>query len=343
LSNPALDKIIARHNKKMGDDTIIKGSALKGWVQPRATSGSLAFDVMLGGGWPLNQWNEIVGNESNGKTVMALKTIAANQAADPDYDALWIAAEGFDVEWAEALGVDMDRTTLVMTTVMEEAFTIWLDVQQSRAVDAVVVDSLPALIPTTEDDKGIDELTVGKAALRIGQLVRKSGPAGRRSFTEDDRDCLVLVINQWREKIGVMYGDPRTTPGGKSKNFKYFTRVEVARDDWIKDGEEKVGITMKARTLKNKTAPPQRIGAVDFYFTDSPPFYKGDYDTFKEAVDLALAYDVIGRRGAYYDYEGQTWQGKKELLQGLREDVEIRKSLRDEVLRVVDIKARSHA
>lgn len=338
----AVDTLISRANKKYGKDTLIRGTALKGWVLPRATTGSLALDVMLGGGWPLNQWNELVGNESNGKTVVALKTIAANMAANPEYEALWVASESFDPEWAETLGVDLDRLILATTVVMEEAYEIIVDALDNRTVDGIVVDSLPALIPTSEDEKAMDEFTVGLAARLTGQLVRKSGSAGKRSMTEEDRDCLVLFINQWRMKIGVRYGDPRTTPGGMGKNYKYFTRVEVARDEWIKHGDDKVGMTIKARTIKNKTAPPQRVGLVDFYFTDDSPFVAGEYDTFKEAFNLALAYDVITRRGAYYDFEGQSWQGKEALLQGLREDVDLRKKVADSVFSIVDTKARSH-
>lgn len=335
----SIETIIAAANKKYGEGTIIKGSEIKELHVPRCTTGSLAFDVMLGGGWPLNQWNEIIGNESNGKTVMALKTIAANQALDPEYQGLWIAAEHFVPDWAETLGVDMSRLYVVNTCIMEEAYQIIVDSLDERAVDAVVVDSLPALVPLGEDEKTMQEFSVGLGARLTGQFMRKSGKAGRRSTTEDDRPCLALIINQWRSKIGVMYGDPRTTPGGKAKDYACFTRVELARDEWLTygtgDNKARVGISIKGRTIKNKSFPPHRQGMVDFYFDEAGVFHPGEYDTFKEVLNLGMKYDVIKRRGAYYDYEGETWKGKEEVFAGLRQDVTLQAKLSEDVMAAV--------
>jgi recombination protein RecA len=287
---------------------------------------------MLGGGWPLNQWNEIIGNESNGKTVMVLKTIAANQALNPDHHTLWVASEEFVPDWAMTLGVDLSRITLATTNVMEEAYQIVIDTLDARAVDAVVIDSLPALVPGEEDEKTMEQFAVGLGARLTGKFMRKSSKAQKRSLIEDERNCLGLIINQWREKIGIVYGDPRTTPGGKAKNFHYFTRVEVARDEWLEEDKKKVGLAIKARTLKNKTAPPQRMGVVDFYFDDRLPFHKGDYDTVKEVFSLAVASDLVTRRGAYYEYQGTRWQGKESVLASLREEPELAKAMHDDVM-----------
>ena len=323
----ALDDLIAKTNKKAGDTLIQRGSALKDTLIPRITTGSLAFDLMLGGGWPLNCWNEVIGNESNGKTVMVLKTIAACQALNPDHETLWIASEDFVPDWAESLGVDLDRVAVATTKVMEEAYQLVIDAIDARAVDAVIIDSYPALIPTVEDEKSMHEMSMGLGARLTGQFMRKSNKAQRRSLVEEDRDCLGIIINQWREKIGVMYGDPRTTPGGKAKNFSYFTRVEVTRDDWVERGTAKVGISIKAKTIKNKTSPPQRTGLVDFYFAPASPFSAGDYDTLKEVSNIAISLDVVSRRGAMYHFGEQKWRGKEELLQALREDLDLQREV----------------
>lgn len=331
----ALDDLIAKINKKSNSTLVQRGTDLKELEIPRCTTGSLAFDLMLGGGWPLNCWNEIIGNESNGKTVMALKTIAANQALNPSHETLWVASEDFVPEWAEALGIDLNRVAVARTVIMEEAYQLVIDAIDARAVDAVVIDSYPALIPTVEDEKSMTEMSVGLGARLTGQFMRKSNKAQRRSLVEEDRPCLGLIINQWREKIGVMYGDPRTTPGGKAKNFSYFTRVEVTRDDWLERGTAKVGIAIKAKTIKNKTAPPQRTGLVDFYFADSSPFRQGEYDSVKEISNIAISLDIVSRRGAMYQFGEEKWRGKEEFLKSLYEDLDLRsvidKSVRETV------------
>ena len=333
--NTSLEEIIKNVNKKYGNDTLVRGNQINYTEVPRATTGSLAFDIMLGGGWPLNQWNEIIGNESNGKTVMVLKTIAANMEADPDYECLWVASEEFVPDWAQSLGVDLSRITLATTNVMEEAYQIVIDTLDARAVDAVVIDSLPALVPGEEDEKTMQEFAVGLGARLTGKFMRKSSKAQKRSLVDEERNCLGLIINQWREKIGIVYGDPRTTPGGKAKNFHYFTRVEVARDEWLESDKKKVGLAIKARTLKNKTAPPQRMAVVDFYFDDSPPFSKGDYDTTKELFSIAVANDIVTRRGPYYEFDGNRWQGKEAVLSSLREEVDLAANLKNEVFSVL--------
>jgi recombination protein RecA len=331
-----IDEIIVKANKRYGEDTLIRGTELHTTEVRRCTTGSLAFDLMLGGGWPLNQWNEVIGQESNGKTVLALKTLAANMAINPEYQCLWVASEEFVPDWAQSCGVDLNRTTLATTNIMEEAYQICIDTLESRAVNAIVIDSLPALVPGEEAEKMMEEFAVGLGARLTGKFMRKSGKAAKRSLVDPlDPPCLGLIINQWREKIGIVYGDPRTTPGGRAKNFSYFTRVEVARDEWIERDKVKYGLAIKARTIKNKTAPPQRIAVVDFYFEDDPPFHRGDYDLVKEVVAIGLANDIITRRGAHYEYGGQRWHGKEAVLAAVREEVDLAKSLRKDVTAAV--------
>ena len=326
-----LEEIARSVNKKFGDEVVVQGSRIQEAL-PRITTGVLAFDLMLGGGWPVNQWSEIVGDESSGKTAIAYKTIAANQALDPNWPALWVAAEEYVPEYAESIGVDLDRMWVVETNLMEQAYDLVVRAQDNRAVDCVVLDSLPALVPGDEYERQMDEFTVGLGARLTGKFFRKSAKAQRRSLLEEDRGCTGLIINQWRDKIGVMWGDPRTTPGGKAKNFHYFSRVEVKKDEWLKDGKVAVGQTIKGRTIKNKTYRPQQQAVVDVYFADSGGFHMGDFDTVKDMVNIAIAYEVITRAGAFYSYQDEKWQGKERVLEALRADLGAQEALRAELM-----------
>lgn len=326
-----LEEIAKSINKKFGEEVVVQGSRIADSL-PRISTGILAFDAMLGGGWPVNQWSEIIGEESSGKTAIAYKTIATNQAEDPNWVALWIAAEEYVPEYAEAIGVDLDRLWVVETNLMEHAYDIIVRAMDNRAVDCVVLDSLPALVPGDEYERQMEEFTVGLGARLTGKFFRKAANAQKRSLLEEDRGCTGLIINQWREKIGVMWGDNRTTPGGKAKNFHYFTRVEVKRDEWLKDGKTAVGQTIKGRTIKNKTYRPQQQAVVDFYFAHVDGFPLGTFDTVKDMVNIAIADNVISRSGAFYSYKDQKWQGKEKLLAGVREDLDLQEDLTSDVL-----------
>ena len=243
-----------------------------------------------------------------------------------------MAAEEYVPEYAEAIGVDLDRLWVVETNIMESAYDLIVRAMDNRAVDCVVLDSLPALVPETEYEKSMDEFTVGLGARLTGKFFRKSAKAQRRSLVHEDRGCTGLIVNQWRQKIGVMWGDPRTTPGGLAKNFSYFTRVEVKKDEWLKEGKVTVGQTIKGRTIKNKTYRPQQQAVVDFYFADSGGLHMGDFDTIKDMVNIAIAYEVITRAGAFYSYKDEKWQGKERVLEALRADLGAQEALRAELM-----------
>lgn len=329
-THESLQSIISSINKKYGEDIVVQGSRIQEEL-PRITTGVLAYDLMLGGGWPVNQWSEIIGEESSGKTALAYKTIAANQAADPNFCALWIAAEEYVPEYAKAIGVDLERLWVVESNVMEHVYDLVLKVMDNRAIDLIVIDSLPALVPSDEAEKAMEDFTVGLGARLTGKFFRKSSKSQKRSLIHEDRGCTGLIINQWREKIGVMWGDNRTTPGGKAKNFHYFCRVEVKRDEWLKDKDMVVGQTIKARTMKNKTYRPQQSAVIDFYFTETRGFQFGDFDVIKDIANIATAEDIITRAGAYYSFGDQRWQGKDALLAGVREDLDLQAAIKDAV------------
>ena len=325
----SLDEIADEINKKYGEEIIIKGSAAKEEV-PHVSTGLLAYDLALGGGWAANQWNEIIGEESSGKTAIAYRTIAANQQRDPEWLALWVAAEEYVPDYAASFGVDLDRLWVVETNEMESALDLVLKAVENRAVDCVVLDSLPALVTETEVNKSMDEASVATGAQILSRFFKKCAKAQRRSLTAEDRPCTMIAINQWRDKIGVMFGDPRTTPGGKAKNYYYFTRVEVRRDEWISEGSKldtRVGQTIKMRVIKNKTYRPQQIAQADFYFANTHGFRKGEFDTVKDIVNVALALELFEGR---YKFEGERIASKKEELYDMvRQDLGLQRRLSD--------------
>lgn len=325
---PETQALINDINKRFGDKTVLRASELA--VPKRFTSGSLSLDVALGGGWPGNQWVEIRGIQSSGKTATVLKTVAANQKLDPDFETLWIAAEAYDIDQAEALGVDNARINVIPTQDMELAFELMLDAAESRGVDMIVLDSYPALIPSEEAEKAMDEFTTAVGARLMNKFVRKAGKATKRNMDGSERPLLGIIINQYRDKIGsfARYGTPQTTPGGHGKDYFFYTILEVARDEYILEKRPgnpdavKVGQTIKFKTIKNKSAAPQQVAAVDFYFRGAPylGFSRGSYDSSKEYFTMGVLFGVIKKGGAWYYYQDHKWHGKDAAFEALKDD-----------------------
>jgi len=327
-----------RLNKKLGSRLVVPASELV--TSKRFTSGSFAFDAALGGGYPPNQFVEVIGPASAGKTFTTFKCLAANQRLDPDFSTLWVAGEHFDREQAEALGVDLNRVMLVQTQIMEHATEAMIDGVESKEFDCIVLDSYPALVPSDEAAKGMDEFVMASGAKVLNKFIRKVGPAMTRAIDGSERPFFGIFINQWRDKIGVMYGDPRTTPGGKGKDYFFYVRVELSRDgDFIKEkrpGQDdvKVGQRIRYKTVKNKSAAPQQTGFVNAYFADAPSlgFKRGDYDIAGEFTDIGISLGLIARAGKFYSYGGQRWEGKERLTDALRSDTLLQEALRRDVL-----------
>lgn len=338
-----IDALKTKAQKKFGEGSLVTADEIA--EGEKMTTGILALDVILRGGWPVNQWSEIIADESHGKTALALKSIAANQRQNSGFEVLWIAAEEFVPGYAKMLGVDLSRVYVFDTNVMEDAFNMITEALDDHAVDMIVIDSLPALVPAQEDDKQIGDQTIGIGARLSGTFFRKARAAGKRSVYGGERGCTGLIINQWREKIGVMYGDNRTTPGGKAKNFFYFSRVEVRRDDWILDGnDDRVGMTIKARLRKSKTGPPERTISFDFYFENEPAagIKAGSVDRVKDVFTTAIMVGVLYRASADGTGTGNTfWHNNYKLgnrqkaLQAMYEDPDYLDQLSKEVLDVV--------
>ena len=339
--NDEAKKVMAQLNKKFNGNVVVLASDIRSDLIPRITSGSTTLDYVLGGGFPGNQWNELIGEPSHGKTALALKTIAANQQLDPEHTTVWVAAEQWVPEYAEMCGVDTSRVIVIETSVMEEAYQSVIQFAESKAVDAIVIDSLPALSPAPEMEKDMSEATVGRGALLTNKFFRVVGTAMKRSLIEDERPVLGLIINQYRMKIGVMHGDPRTTPGGEGKNYAFFTRCEVKRDEWIEIGsgnsKVRVGQRIKVRTLKNKTAPPQRVAYFDFYFAEGGECAPGEFDFAKEIASLAVVKGIIDRKGGWYYYGERKWQGIEPVISSIREEIELKEEIRKQVFETSDL------
>ena len=339
--NDEAKKVMALLNKKFGDNVVVVASDIRSDLIPRITSGSTTLDYVLGGGFPGNQWNELIGEPSHGKTALALKTIAANQAKNPEHTTVWVAAEQWVPEYADMCGVDTSRIIVIETSIMEEAYQADIQFAESKSVDAIVIDSLPALSPAPEMEKDMSEATVGRGALLTNKFFRVVGTAMKRSLVEDERPVLGLIINQYRMKIGVMHGDPRTTPGGEGKNYAFFTRCEVKRDEWIEIGsgtnKVRVGQRIKVRTLKNKTAPPQRLAYFDFYFAEGGDCAPGEFDFAKEVAALAVVKNIIQRKGGWYYFGERKWQGIEPVIQSIREEIELKEELQKLVFETNDL------
>jgi recombination protein RecA len=335
-STAILDELTEKINKKMGAEVLVRGNRLRRTI-PRVSTGVLAFDLAAGGGLPLNQWVEIVGEESSGKTALTLGIIAYNMSIDPEYVVIWVAAEEFVVEYAEAIGVDMDRLWVIESNEMEPALELVLKAVNQRAVDAVVIDSLPALVTATEANKEAGDASVATGAQILSRFFKKAAKAQRRSMLEgvEDRNVMLICINQWRDKIGVMFGDPRTTPGGRAKNYYYFIRIDLRRDDWIAEGtsnDKRVGQTIVGRFFKNKTYRPQQYATVDFYFADTTDgsIRKGTFDRVKDVCNVAFSLELFEGR---YKWKGERiGKSKEEVFDRVRQDIGLQRELYEAAL-----------
>jgi recombination protein RecA len=328
-------------NKDFGVNTAFVGTDLV--VPKRFPSGSIALDVALGGGWPGNKWVEVIGKESAGKTAIVLKTVAANQAIDPEFTCLWIAAEEYDTDQATALGVDNSRMIIIPTQRMELAFETMLVGAESRGVDMISLDSYPALTPSEESEKAMDQFTTAVGARLMNKFTRKAGVATNRAADGTERPFLGVIINQYRDKIGGWAPNgmvPQTTPGGHGKDYFYHARVEVSRKKYLTEKRAgipdpvNVGQVIQLRTIKNKSAAPQQTAEVDFYFRGAPSlgFERGQYDIGKEFFTMGVLFGIIKKSGGWYSYGEEKWQGQDSVKEAIRADHGLREAVEEEVM-----------
>ncbi len=304
----ALEAALGQIERSFGKGSIMRlGSSQREAIDAIST-GSLSLDMALGvGGIPRGRITEIYGPESGGKTTLALHVVAEAQKAGGL--ALFVDAEhALDTEYARALGVDIDRLYISQPTTGEEALEIMDAIIRSGAVDIVVLDSVAALVPKAEIEGEMGDSFVGIQARMMSQALRKLGGNISKSRTA------AVFINQLREKIGVMYGNPEVTPGGRALKFWASVRLEVRRGEAIKSGTEQIGSRTKVKVVKNKVAPPFRTVEFDMIFG------KG-ISKSGDLLDVAVTRDIVTRAGTYYNYgDARLGQGRDNARQFLDEN-----------------------
>jgi recombination protein RecA len=324
-SNTDLKNTLAQIEKQFGEGAIMPlGVATAKQIEGIPT-GSLSLDLALGGqGIPKGRIVEIFGPESSGKTTLALHVVARAQQLGGI--AAFIDAEhALDPSWAKKLGVDLETLLVSQPGSGEEAMHITEMLIRSNAVDVIVIDSVAALVPKKELEGEIGDSHVGLQARLMSQSMRKLTGAISKSKTS------VIFINQIREKIGVMFGSPETTPGGRALKFYSSCRIDVRRIGQLKEGEEVVGQRVRAKVVKNKVAPPFRLAEFDMMH-DHGISYEGD------VLDLAIAQKMVVRSGAWFRYgEVQLGQGREKTRAYMQEHPELTEELRQKIMAVGEV------
>ncbi|ASK63460.1 recombinase RecA [Virgibacillus phasianinus] len=317
----ALDMALRNIEKQFGKGSIMKLGETAEQRIATIPSGSLALDVALGiGGYPRGRVVEIYGPESSGKTTVALHAIA--EAQSQGGQAAFIDAEhALDPSYARALGVDIDELLLSQPDTGEQALEIAEALVRSGAVDIIVVDSVAALVPKAEIEGEMGDAHVGLQARLMSQALRKLSGAINKSKTT------AIFINQIREKVGVMFGNPETTPGGRALKFYSSVRLEVRRAETLKQGNEILGNRAKIKVVKNKVAPPFKVAEVDIMYGEG-------ISREGELIDIGSDLDIVQKSGSWYSYnEERLGQGRENAKQFLKENndvlIEIKGKVRD--------------
>lgn len=318
----ALSQVLADIEKQFGKGAIMKLGEQENMEVDVSPSGSISLDIALGaGGYPKGRIIEIYGPESSGKTTFALHAIAEVQKNGGR--AAFIDAEhSLDPVYASNLGVDINELLLSQPDTGEQALEICDALVKSEAVSIIVIDSVAALVPQAEIDGEMGDSHVGLQARLMSQALRKLSGSINKTNT------IVIFINQLREKVGVMFGNPETTPGGKALKYYASVRLDIRRGEQIKQGSDVVGNRTNIKVVKNKVAPPFKTATVDIMYGEGVS-YEG------ELVDLASDANIIEKSGAWYSYNGnKIGQGKENVKLLLKDNVQ----LRDEI----DKKVREH-
>jgi len=318
--NPNLKNAVGQIEKAFGEGAIMPLGVDRTPSLSGIATGSLSLDIALGGlGVPRGRVIEIFGPESSGKTTLTLH-IVANAQKEGGIAAFIDAEHALDPSWAKRLGVDLESLLVSQPGSGEEAMQICEMLVKSNAVDVIVVDSVAALVPEKELKGDIGDSHVGLQARLMSQALRKLTSVIAKSKT-----C-VIFINQLREKIGVMFGSPETTPGGRALKFYCSCRIDVRRIQQLKDGDTVFGQRVRAKVVKNKVAPPFRAAEFDMMHNGGIS-YEGDL------LDLAVAKKIIVKSGAWFRYGAdQLGQGREKTKQYLKDNPEFAEQLRGEIM-----------
>ena len=325
--NPALERALAQIEKQYGTGSIMTMDGAKQLEIEGTPTGALSLDIALGGrGLPKGRIVEIFGPESSGKTTLALNVIANSQKKGGV--AAFIDAEhALDTTWAKKLGVDVSSLLVSQPETGEQALDIAEMLVKSNAVDIIVVDSVAALIPEAEMNGDIGDSHVGLQARLMSQAMRKLTGAISKSKT------ILVFINQIRMKIGVMFGNPETTPGGNALKFFSSIRIDVRRISTLKDSSgNPIGNRVRAKVVKNKVAPPFQKAEFDIMFNQGVS-YEGDL------IDLGVECNVVTKSGAWFNYkEIRLGQGRENAKQYLIENPQLSDEIKDEILIIKELK-----
>lgn len=316
----AIDTVIKNMEKSFGKGAVMKLGDNTSREVSAVSSGSITLDKALGvGGYPNGRIIEIYGPESSGKTTVALHAIAEVQRQG-GLAAFIDAEHALDPVYAKNLGVDIDNLYLSQPDHGEQGLEIAEAFVRSGAVDIVIIDSVAALTPKAEIEGEMGDTHVGLQARLMSQALRKLSAAISKSNTT------AVFINQIREKVGVMFGNPEITPGGRALKFYSSVRLEVRRAEQLKQGQEIVGNRTKIKVVKNKVAPPFRIAEVDIMYGEG-------ISREGELIDLAVEFDIVDKSGAWYSYNGERMgQGKENVKTYLKENPKITEEI-DGILR----------
>jgi len=311
-----MDKLDKTYGKgavmRMGDDAVEEVEVIP--------SGSLGLDVALGiGGFPRGRVIEIYGPESSGKTTLTLHAIAEAQKAG-GIAAFVDAEHAFDRFYAEKLGVQTEDLIISQPDNGEQALEIADNLIRSGAIDLIVIDSVAALTPKAEIEGDMGDSKVGLHARLMSQALRKL--TGTISKTH----CTVIFINQLREKIGVMFGNPETTTGGNALKFYASVRLDIRRSTQIKDGEHVIGNRTKVKVVKNKVAPPFRVAEFDILYGEG-------VSKMGEIIDLGTQYEVIQKSGSWFSYDGtKLGQGREGVKAILKDNPELAEEIEQKII-----------
>ncbi|MDP1689225.1 MAG: recombinase RecA [bacterium] len=303
-----IDKLLISLQEKFGTGSIMKLGDVKKVDIDSIPTGSFSLDLALGiGGLPKGRIVEIFGPESSGKTTLALNVVA--QAQKKGGKAAFIDAEhAMDPEYAKKLGVKVDELLISQPDSGEEALNILESLVRANIIDVIVVDSVAALTPQKEIEGEMGAQFMGLQARMMSQALRKLTAISAKSGT------MVIFINQLREKIGIMFGNPETTPGGRALKFYSSVRIDVRRIAWVKKGEEVIGSRVKVKVVKNKVAAPFKVAEFDILFGNGISF-EGD------VLNAAIEKGVVTKSGASYTYEGEKFgHGFDNVIEKLKAD-----------------------
>lgn len=325
----ALEAALKKIEKNFGKGAVMRMGEKVDTQISTVPSGSLALDAALGvGGYPRGRIVEIYGPESSGKTTVALHAVAEVQKRGGT--AAYIDAENaMDPAYAEALGVDIDQLILSQPNTGEEGLQIADTLISSGAIDIVVVDSVAALVPRAEIEGEMGDSHVGLQARLMSQALRKLSGTIAKTKT------IAIFINQIREKVGVMFGNPETTPGGRALKFYSTIRLEVRRAEQIKQSTNVIGNRVKIKVVKNKVAPPFKVAEVDI-------MYGQGISQSGELLDMAADQDIVDKAGAWYSYHGEKiGQGRENAKKYLEEHSDVYEDIQTQVRKAYGIDAES--